>query len=272
MKNSIAVSSWSLHHQLGITYKNGPGAKAPLLRHETFGQAKIVLEQLPKELAARGFIRVELCHFYLASQEPEYLKKIGALFKSSGVIIQTLLIDDGDITNPPTRERDIAWIQSWIHSAAHVGAEHARVIAGKSKPSDGALLMSIEGLKVLAELGEKLGVRVVTENWFDLLSSPKEVHYVLDHVGHSLGFLADTGNWSGPAKYQNLKDIFAVAELCHAKAHFGPGLQIDGDDFDGCLNAARATSYTGPHTLVFEDDGDEWQGLEIERSFIAKQD
>ena len=61
--------------------------------------------------------------------------------------------------------------------------------------------MSVEGLKVFAELGQKMAVRVVTENWFDLLSRPKEVRYVLDSVGYSLGFLVDTGIWSVPSKY-----------------------------------------------------------------------
>ena len=271
MKNPIAVSSWSLHHLLGVTYENGPGTLAPLVRHETFGPAKIEMTQFPKELSIRGFNRVELCHFHLASQVPAYLQATGAMFRANGVAIQTLLIDDGDITNPLTRGRDMKWIESWIHSASHLGAKHARVIAGKSKPSDEALQMSVEGLKVLAELGQKLGVRVVTENWFDLLSSPNEVHYVLDSVGDSLGFLADTGNWGGPSKYKNLKDVFSRAELCHAKAHFAPGLVIDGDDFDACLKAARASNYAGPHTLVFEDKGDEWRGLEIERSYVTKQ-
>ena len=54
---------------------------------------------------------------------------------------------------------------------------------------------------MFAELGQKMAVRVVTENWFDLLSRPKEVHYVLDSVSYSLGFLVDTGIWSGPSKY-----------------------------------------------------------------------
>ena len=271
MNNPIAVSSWSLHHILGITYENGPGATLPLTRHETFGQPHIELEDLPRQLAARGYNRIELCHFHLAFQETAYLKRIGAAFKANGVAIQTLLIDDGDITNLVTRQRDMKWIESWIGSAAHLGAEHARVIAGKSKPSDEALQMSVEALKVLAELGQKLGVRVVTENWFDLLPGPRQVHYVLDSVGHSLGFLADTGNWSGPSKYQNLQDIFSRSELCHAKAHFAPGLQIDGDDFEACLKASRAANYSGPHTLVFEDEGDEWRGLEIERDFVMKQ-
>ena len=94
---------------------------------------------------------------------------------------------------------------------------------------------------------------------------------MLDSVGHSLGFWADTGIWSGPSKYQNLKDLFLRSELCHAKAHFGPGLVIDGEDFKACLNSAVAAKYTRPQTLAFEDEGDEWRGLEIERSFVKKQ-
>ena len=49
----------------------------------------------------------------------------------------------------------------------------------------------------MSQLGKAQGVRIVTENWFDLLSSPREVHHVLDAVGDQLGFLADTGNWQG---------------------------------------------------------------------------
>ena len=75
-----------------------------------------------------------------------------------------------------------------------LGAENARVIVGKSKPSTQALAMSVDGLKVIGKLGRKLNVRIVTENWFDLLATPTEVHYVLDALGDEVGLLADTGN------------------------------------------------------------------------------
>ena len=48
-------------------------------------------------------------------------------------MIQTLLIDDGDITNPATRARDLTWIASSIEAAALLGAENARAIAGKAQ-------------------------------------------------------------------------------------------------------------------------------------------
>jgi sugar phosphate isomerase/epimerase len=245
-QNPIAVSTWSVHHVL----------------------EKIPLESLPAELAAHGYARVEICHFHLANQEADYLRGVGKLFRQHGVVIQTLLIDDGDITNPASRERDLKWISTWIESAAHLGAENARVIAGKAAPSETVLKSSVDGLKLCAALGMKQGVRVVTENWFDTLSTPEAVHYVLDAVGPSLGFLADTGNWHGPSKYSDLQSIFARAELCHAKTSFGADLKLDTEDNAKWFKAANAANYRGPYTLIFADEGDEWEGLAIERKFI----
>jgi sugar phosphate isomerase/epimerase len=112
------------------------------------------------------------------------------------------------------------------------------------------------------------GVRIATENWFALTASPREVDHILDSVGEDLGFLADTGNWSGPTKYAELKSIFARANLCHAKCHFGPGLDMDCDDYGKCIEAALDAGYAGPFTLVFESPSELWQGLEMERDFL----
>jgi sugar phosphate isomerase/epimerase len=245
-QNPFAVSTWSVNKLLQM----------------------LPLEDLPLALSQHGFYRVEICHFHLALQEASHLRKIGKKFSDHGVVIQTLLIDDGDITNPITREKDMLWISSWVESAAHLGAENARVIAGKAEPTPGALKSSVDGLKIFAVLGAKLGVRVVTENWFATLSTPTAVHHVLDAVGPSLGLLADTGNWHGATKYTDLQSIFARAELCHAKTSFAAGLKLDRADNAKWLAAARAANYNGPYTLIFADDGDEWQGLAIEREFI----
>jgi sugar phosphate isomerase/epimerase len=245
-QNPIAVSTWSVHHLL----------------------EKLSLEKLPAVLAKRGYGRVEICHFHLSNQQPEYLRGIGKLFRDHGVIIQTLLIDDGDLTNPATRARDLAWIASWVEAAAVLGAENARVIAGKAKPSAEALALSIDGLKAIGKLGRERGVRIVTENWFDLLSSPTEVHHVLDALGSDVGLLADMGNWSGPTKYEGLKSIFARAELCHAKCAFGDALDMNCADYGSCMKAAREAGYSGPYTLIFDSPGDEWAGLAMEEKFV----
>ena len=270
MQNPIAVSSWSVHRKLGYAYANGPGAPSPFVKSDTWGLGEFDLLQLPAELAARGYARCEICHFHIGSLEPAELAKIGRAFADSGVLIQTLLVDDGDITNLATRERDLAWIAQWIEAASHLGAGYVRVIAGKAMPLAEALALSVEGLARLVAVGRVFGVPVVTENWFDLLSSPQAVHHVLDLVP-GLGFLADTGNWSGASKFDDLQSIFVRASLCHAKASLDTGFRLDEADFGACLVAARAANYSGPLTLIFADEGDEWQGLEAERQFIQRQ-
>ena len=265
----IAVSSWSLHNTLGYSHANGPTGRDDAPAKPTWGAGTLKLFDLPAALAAHGYGRVELCHFHIASLDPTYLEELRDAFRSSGVIIQTLLIDDGDITNLATRARDMAWIHRWIDAAARLGAVQARAIAGKQKPTPETIALSISGLKALAHSAATHGVKLVTENWFDLTSTPEAVHQVLDGVGSDLGLLADMGNWSGPAKYADLRSIFARAQLCHAKVSFGPGLKMDEADYRRCLEASRAAGYQGPYTLIFADDGDEWQGLEAERRFIV---
>jgi sugar phosphate isomerase/epimerase len=267
MQNSIAVSTWSLHHYLGYSFANGPGQAVPFVKSDTWGAGVFDIFQLPAELAKRGYSRCEICHFHLGSLDSEYLQNVAQAFTTAGVTVQTLLIDDGDITNPAICEGDKIWISSWIEAAAVLRAENVRVIAGKSQPSPEALALAVFGLRELVAVGAQHQVKVVTENWHDLLSTPAAVHHVLDHVP-GLGFMADTGNWSGASKYEDLASIFARADLCHAKANFDAGLVIDHKDFSYCLAAAQRGNYTGPMTLIFHDEGDEWSGLEAERQFI----
>jgi sugar phosphate isomerase/epimerase len=269
-KPPIAVSTWSLHRLLGQTYENGPGTDEPFAHSTPWGAGEIGFGDLPAALKRRGFNRVEICHFHLQSLDPGYLKSVGDGFRGQGIMIQTLLIDDGDVTNLTTRERDLRWIARFVAAAADLGAENSRVIAGKAKPSLEALALSTAALTELVALGQSVGVRVVTENWFDLLSTPREVFHVLDAVGDGLGFLADTGNWAGESKYADLQAIFARAELCHAKADFHGG-KIDDADFVCCMTAARAAGYAGPMTLIYGDDnGGEWASLDAERRIVEQ--
>ena len=128
--------------------------------------------------------------------------------------------------------------------------------------------MSVDGLRALGKLGRERKVRIVTENWFDLLSTPKEVHHVLDALDGEIGLLADMGNWRSATKYDDLRSIFARAELCHAKCSFAAELAMDSTDYGNCLKAATEAGYGGPLTLIFDSPGDEWRGIEMERDYV----
>lgn len=264
----IAVSTWSLHRLLGTTYPHDLNSNSVGPGEDTYGDGSESLLGLPSVLANHGYHRLEIVSFHMRSRDPIYLGELRDQLARAEVTLQTLLIDAGDITDPETGARDEAWIAGWLDVANELGAQNARIIAGKQKPTPANLDRSVAALKRLADRNAGSPVRLVTENWFDLLSTPAAVHEVLDRLEGRVGLLGDFGNWSGDTKYEDLASIFARAELCHAKAHFVGG-QLDEADYGACIGAAEEAGYTGPYTLIFDaDHPHEWAGLALERDFI----
>ncbi len=265
----LALSSWSVHRALGIRYPNAPGNDVAGPAETAWGPGEISLLDLPREAARIGINRMHICHFHLMSRDPAYLAEVRAALADAGVVLETLLIDDGDITHPVERRRDIDWIGRWIGAAAALGAKRARVIAGKQKPNAETLERAVLGLGELARRGRSEGVRIITENWFDLLAGPREVNEVLDRLQGEVGFLVDFGNWKGAGKYADLAAVFGRAEDSHAKAHFPRVGEMDAEDFGRCLTIADEAGYEGPYTLIYEGpDADEWQAIAMERDFV----
>jgi sugar phosphate isomerase/epimerase len=266
---TLAVSTWSLHRAIGVAYPNAPSDDVAAKREETWGRGTVALLDVPSEVARLGIDRLEICHFQIPGDDHAYLAELRSAISQSGVTLQTLLIDNGDITHPTEGRRDQAWVGRWIDVAAELGATRARVIAGKQQPSPETLDRSIGALRELARRGAGQGVRIVTENWFDLLSGPREVDYVLDRLNGEVGLLADFGNWHGASKYRDLAAIFARAETSHAKCHFAGARDMDSDDYSRCLEAASGAGYEGPYSLVYDGPSDdEWEGLRQERDFV----
>ncbi|WP_338722116.1 sugar phosphate isomerase/epimerase [Devosia sp. XK-2] len=270
-KSRIAVSTWSLHRLLGVTYPHDLSTDDIGDMQETYGEGEESLLGLPSVLANHGYHRIEIVSFHLRSRDPVYLGELRDQLRVSGVTLQTLLVDAGDMTDPVHGARDTRWISGWVDVANMLGAENARVIAGKQKPSPETIARSVAGFRELLAANAGSPLRLVTENWFDLLSTPQAVHDLLDRLEGQVGLLADLGNWTGPDKYEGLKSIFPRAELCHAKASFAEG-QIDEADYGLCVQVAEEAGYTGPYTLIFDADHPaEWAGLAEERDFILSR-
>ncbi|HVY21305.1 MAG TPA: TIM barrel protein [Bauldia sp.] len=268
---TIAVSTWSLHRTVGLTWWDKPGE--PATEKEAYGKGSVKVLDLPAAVKKHGIPNLQLGHFHVPKRDKAWLREFRAAAKDAGVTITSLLVDDGDPSNAATHKRDVAWINQWVDLAAEVGAKTARVVAGKQKPSADTLALSVAGLKDIAAHGKSVGVRVITENWHDLLSSPKEVHHVLDAVGDDLGILVDFGNWKGAGKYADLASIMPRGEDTHAKCSFSAKLNepdaMDRNDYGKCVLIAADAGYDGPYTLIYDGpDDDEWAGLAMEAQFI----
>lgn len=267
----IALSTWSLHRLLGTTYPHDLTSDTVGAEDETYGEGSESLLGLPSVMANHGYHRLEIVSFHLRSRDPVYLGELRDQLKVSEVRLQTLLVDAGDMTDPVHAARDTRWIAGWLDVANELGAENARIIAGKQKPTAETIERSVAGFKQLLAANAGSPLRLVTENWFDLLSTPEAVNSLLDRLDGEVGLLADFGNWSGPEKYDNLARIFSRAELCHAKASFSEGT-LDEADYGDCVGLAEAAGYIGPYTLIFDaEHPHEWTGLAAERDFILSR-
>jgi len=266
----LSVTTWSLHRALGLSYPDAPGQERQPAR-ETWGPGEVTLLELPARVAAVGIHTIEICHFQIPDRDGAYLGELRGALNEAGVQLFSLLIDDGDLTHPDHHARDRAWIGGWIDTAAALGAERARVIAGKAEPSAETMARSVAGLSELAARGDAQGVRVTTENWFSLLSRPEQVHELLDRLEGAVGLNGDFGNWGGPTKYDDLASIFPRAESSHAKARFPADGEMDREDYRACLEIARRAGFSGPYTLVYDGPGnDEWRGLALEAEVVRE--
>lgn len=265
----FAVSTWSLHRLLGAVYPYSPDPGKSAARKEPYGPGRSPLTDIPGQLAKRGIGRLEICSFHLPSIEAAYLAEMRSALQDAGILLQTLLVEDGDPSHPETAERDIQWIAGWIGVAEALGARNMRVIAGKQMPTAENLERAAGHLGWLGKQAENSGVRIVTENWFDLLPSPKETNWLLDTLQGKVGLNGDLGNWAAPEKYAGLSDIMRRAELCHAKANFNEA-GLDSADYRKCLEACRTAGYGGPYTLIYDSPffADEWDGILLEKAFI----
>lgn len=270
-QSRIAVSTWSLHRFLGTIYPHDMTTNAVGDGDDKYGEGEESLLGLPSVLANHGYHRLEIVSFHLRSRDPIYLGELRDQLKVSGVTLQTLLVDDGDMTDPENGKRDARWIADWVEVANLLGAENARIIAGKQAFTPETLERSIAGFREVLAANAGSPLRIVTENWLQLLSTPQAVHAVLDRLDGQIGLMADFGNWTGPDKYEALASIFPRAELCHAKASFADG-QLDEADYGMCVGLAEEAGYKGPYTLIFDAERpSEWSGLAAERDFILSR-
>lgn len=264
----VSVSTWSLHRTIGDPQIYGPenGHNIP---GETHGRGAISLLELPSHVAAFGINTMEICHFHLPTLDKSYLTDLRSALQAANVELFSLLIDEGDLTHPNHADRNLAWIDSWLDVACQLGAKRARVIAGKAAFSEEALEMSVQRMSRLIEHAETVGLRLMTENWFGLLSSPAAVNALFERLEGKAGLCFDFGNWHGLDKYANLQSIAPYAESCHAKAAFVSVHEMDEVDYRQCLDITRAASFSGPYTLIYDGPNtDEWSGLARERQVV----
>lgn len=263
----LAVSSWALHRTIGTSFPDSPAlGRRPA---EVHGRGEgIPLLHVPSALARRGYSEMQLCHFHLPSRQTADLVEFRNALHDAGVELHALLVDDGDITNPDTGDRDADWIRGWLDVAMELGAKHARVIAGRQTFDEVTFARSVHHLCAFADhVGNAL--RIEVENWHELLATPESVHRLLDALEGRVGLCADWGNWPRPMKYAALPLILPRAETIHAKMDFIQADHLDEEDAATMIGQSTAAKFQGTYVLVNGGVGEsEWDALELQRDAL----
>lgn len=266
----VSVSSWALHPLLGRTFPGKSGDPDAFFIAPAEGDGTRLLD-VPAKLAGAGIRTMELCHFHLPANDPAFYEEFKAALEAAGVELWSLLIDDGDIVHPEHGERDAAWVQGWLDVAGILGARCARVIAGKQPPTPENLEAARVRLLDLSLAAYVRGVRLLTENWYSLLSTPEAVNTLVGSLNQMVGLTFDFGNWGGPEKpekYGLLAGIAPLAEGAHAKCNFSAEGVADWEDFTRCCDLLKAVGFAGPFTLVASNPKDVWGGIAEQRDFL----
>ncbi|SDT24280.1 sugar phosphate isomerase/epimerase family protein [Microlunatus soli] len=279
MAEHRAVSTWSLHRTLG-SYSAEPSLEGAALQRRACEPTAgaVPLLELPAQLRDHGYDTVQICQFHLPHRDAGYLGELRSALADADIVLDAVLVDDGDLTHPTLADQHEHWIAGWLETAAELGARRARVIAGQQSPTPERLAQSGDRLRRLA--AGQTAVRVVTENWLGLLPSAEPVRAVLDRAGEDVGLLIDLGNWTGPDKYDQLAAIAPSAETCHAKCHSTPNaaadgsglsVELDAEDYRRSLQVLLDAGFDGPLALIYDGaDPDEWTALDAEHAIVSE--
>ena len=243
----IALTTWSIHPYLS--------------------DGSLDLMAMPARVKAAGIATVEICHFHIPNTEIVSLQSLKTAAANAGVEIFSILIDAFDISQADNAA-DIAQVQHWIEAAAHVGASHVRVVAGEAPATDTAALQrTISALKALQAYATPKGVRVMSENFKTMASTP--ANWLAIHQALGYGGCADIGNFANDSRVSDFGQVAAMAASIHVKASYDDQGQLLPAQVNACLATARKHGFSGPTTLVYDRPGDRWPHIEALRQLVA---
>ncbi|EFM11699.1 Xylose isomerase domain protein TIM barrel [Paenibacillus curdlanolyticus YK9] len=270
----LSISSWSTHRLLKTSLWTAWDArKATQITHVESRDSGLTLLELPKAVAQRGIRVLEACHFHFASDDEAYAKELRHAFEDAGVAFHTLLIDYGDLSSPDgvRAASDEAFIRKWIDVAAHAGAAAVRVVAGEQQAGDEeAIIRSAAALRRLYAYGQERGVRVVTENFRELTETVASWQSVMEHAGSEITAIVDFGNMKPEEKEQAIRYGAPMAYAIHAKPEYSSDGVIDEAELTRNLAIADELGCTAPISVIFDQEGDVWEGIEQIAAIVAK--
>lgn len=267
----LAISSWSLHGQLGQVWYE-PDPERTMINHGGQNTANLDLLDLPAQMAANGIFVLELCNFHLPSVEKSYLLQLKQAILDADVSLANLLIDTGNLSAADNAD----WLDSlkmasfWQDVARTLGAKGVRLDCGTDAPSPAAIERSAHALQELFDYGQQIGLETTVENWRQLSLEPENLLEIMRQVDRPLKLCVDFGNAEKTAdKMATLETLLPRGNSIHLKVNFD-GLALDEDELDTYMAMIQQANFSGHISLIVGETSDEWARIRAMKAHVER--
>ncbi len=242
----ISLAQWSLHR----AFKGG--------QRDAMDFAKISKREF-------GIDAIEYVNqFYMDNFTPGVLKGLASRSRDEGVDNVLIMCDQlGNLGDPnkSKRHETVNNHKIWADAAKALGCHSIRVNARSQGSYDEQMKLAADGLSLLADYTDSLGINVIVENHGGLSSNGAWLAGVMKIAGHPrVGTLPDFGNFildrkTGDSydRYKGTQELMPYAKGVSAKTH---DFDDDGNeintDYVRMLDIVKDAGYHGYIGIEYE--------------------
>ena len=268
----LGLSSWSVHGLLGKVRHTIVDGEVVVASGDPAGA--LTLLELPALLRKKGISRFEICHFHLPRVDDAYLSDLRAELEKHRIQLDNILIDTGNLSQPDDEgwRADIAEAKFWQDIAAKLGGKGVRADCGKEPAGPESLARAATSMQILADHGASNGTRVTTENFHPTSREADNLLRIMQASQRDIGLCVDFGNAEATTdKFATLAKLMPHGTSIHGKANYLPNGDIDGEDFDRCLDLMKTAAFSGPFVLIINETENELAKIDQLRDYVSQR-
>lgn len=218
-----------------------------------------------------------------AVNQPEYVKEMKKKADDAGVRSVLIMCDgEGSLGDPDENKRMTAVKNhvKWLEWAKFLGCHSIRVNAASSGSYEEQQKLAADGLRRLAEIGDKYELNVIVENHGGYSSHGRWLHDVMKMVDHPrCGTLPDFGNFHIQRgengleydRYLGTYELMPFAKGVSAKAHeFDEQGNEKSTDFERMLKIVLDSGFRGYVGIEFEGGNDPFEGIQATKALLER--
>lgn len=219
--------------------------------------------------------------FFDKAEDSVYLSEMKNRAQDKDVRSLIIMCDrEGNLGDPDNakRQKAVENHYKWAEAAKYLGCHSIRVNAGSEGSWDDQIELAADGLRMLAEFGDTIGINTIVENHGGLSSNGKWLSAVMEKVNHPrMGTLPDFGNFRIQGdewydRYEGMIELMPYAKAVSAKSHeFDDNGDETGSDFYRMMNIVLDSGYNGYVGIEYEGSThSEMEGIRLTNELLKK--